>query len=227
MKSGFTFLLMLTGVLASGQYNGNKEMRHHGMLLIQEIDLPVKGSPYLDEIYKKGTITVHNPQDTLIQERLMRFNAFTGDMEYIAPNGKAQNVLRRENIQVKLNDFTYEVHPYRVNDIIYRGFFVPMNPGEAVVLYKKPLKHYRKPALPEHGYEEARKPEYFDASEYYLRISDAGMVPIKLNQKSLLKVLGGNQQALKAYITKHRLNLKDPEDAIHLLSYYDNLASVN
>lgn len=227
MKREVILLLMLTGVFATAQYNGNKEMRHHGMLLIQEIDLPVNGSPYLDEIYKKGTITVHNPEDTIKQERLMRFNAFTGDMEYIAPNGKAQNVLRRENIEVQLEGVNYQIHPYRVNGVIYRGFFVPMNPGESIVLYKKPLKFYRKPALPEHGYEEARKPEYFDASEYYLKVSDAGMIPVKLNRKSLLKTLGGNQQALKAYITEHRLNLKEAADALDLLSYYNALATAN
>lgn len=227
MKRELLLLALLTTWFTQGQYNGNKEMRHHGMLLIQEYDLPVNGSPYIDEIYRKGTITVHNPEGTLKQERLMRFNAFTGDMEYLGPNGKAQNVLKRENIEVTLEGLTYEVHPYKVNGVLYRGFFVPLNPGESVVLYKKPLKFYRKPKLPEHGYEEARKPEYFDASEFYLQASGLGMVPVKLNRKSLLKSLGSKESALKAYISEHHLNVREPNDALNLVSYYNAIATAN
>jgi hypothetical protein len=227
MKTGILAGLLLSVLSVSGQYNGNKEMRHHGMLLIQEYDLPVNGSPYLNDIYKKGTITVRNPEDTLKQDKLMRFNAFTGDIEYLGQNEKPQNVLKRENIEVALDGQIFEVHPYRVNGIIYRGFFVPLNPGEPVVLYKKPLKHYRKPALPEHGYEEARKPEYFDASEYYIQIAGEGMVPVRLNRKSILKSLGSRENALKSYISDKRLNLKNPEDVVNLISYYNALATTH
>lgn len=227
MKRELLLVCLIASTAISAQFNGNKELRHHGMLLIQEIDLPVNGSPYVDDIYRKGTITVHNPEGTLKQEKLMRFNAFTGDMEYLGLNGKAQNVLKRENIEIELEGLKYEVHPYKVNGVIFRGFFIPMNPGESLVLYKKPLKHYRKPALPEHGYEEARKPEYFDASAYYLQAKGSGMVEVKLNRKSILKSLAGKETALKAYITKNRLNLKNPKDALDLISYYNGLAIVN
>lgn len=227
MKRELLLACLIVGTTVSAQFNGNKEMRHHGMLLIQEFDLPVNGSPYVDEIYRKGTITVNNPEGIIKQEKLMRFNAFTGDMEYLGPNDKAQNVLKRENIEIELEGIKYEVHPYKINGIIQRGFFIPLNPGEALVLYKKPLKHYRKPALPEHGYEEARKPEYFDASAYYLQASGAGMVPVKLNRKSILESLIGKENILKAYIAKNRLNLKNPKDAVNLISYYNALATVN
>lgn len=218
---------LLLGLTAAAQYNGNKELRHHGMLQIVEYELPVNGSPFVDEIYKKGTITIKNPEGALQEERLMRFNAFTGDMEYLSPGGKAQTLLKRENIEVKLDGLTYEVHPYRVNGKIYRGYFIPMNPSEKVVLYKKPVKHYRKAAMPEHGYEEARKPEYFDASEYFLRTDEASMVPVRLSKKGLLSSLKGPEPVLKAYISDHGLNLKDPKDALDLITFYNSLAVVN
>lgn len=227
MKNGMLMAALLIGLTATAQYNGNKELRHHGMLLIVEYDLPVNGSPFVNEIYKKGTITIHNPQGTLKEERLMRFNAFTGDMEYLSPGGKAQTLLKRENIEVELEGLTYQVHPYKVNGEIYRGYFIPMNQGDKVVLYKKPVKNYRKPAMPEHGYEEARKPEYFDASEYFLRTDGASMVPVTLSKKGLLSSLDGEEPALKAYISDHRLNLKDPKDALDLISYYNTLAAIN
>lgn len=227
MKNGMLMAALLIGMTATAQYNGNKELRHHGMLLIVEYELPVNGSPFVNEIYKKGTITVHNAQGNLEEERLMRFNAFTGEMEYLSPGGKAQTLLKRENIEVELDGFTYQVHPYKVNGKIYRGYFIPMNQGEKVVLYKKPVKNYRKPAMPEHGYEEARKPEYFDASEYFLSTDGAGMEPVRLSKKGLLSSLDGAEPALKAYISDHRLNLTDPKDALDLINYYNSLAVVN
>ena len=227
MRNGMMMAALLIGLTATAQYNGNKELRHHGMLLIVEYELPINGSPFVNEIYKKGTITIHNPEGNLQEERLMRFNAFTGEMEYLSQGGKAQTLLKRENIEVELDGLTYQVHPYRVNGKIYRGYFIPMNQGEKVVLYKKPVKHYRKPAMPEHGYEEARKPEYFDASEFFLRSDGASMAPVTLSKKGLLNSLDGREPALKQYISDHRLNLKDPKDALDLISYYNTLAAVN
>ena len=219
--------VLLMSTAAAAQYNGNKEMRHHGMLLILEYELPINGTPYVNELYKKGTITIQNADRTLEEERLLRFNAFTGDMEYESPGGKVQTLLKRENIEVEMDGLTYQVHPYRVNGKIHRAYFIPMNRGEKVVLYKKPIKNYRKPALPEHGYEEARKPEYFDASEYYLRIDGASMVPVKLTKRGLLSSLDDREPALKAYISDQQLNLRDPKDALSLINYYNSLASVN
>ena len=115
---------------AAAQYNGNKEMRHHGMLLILEYELPINGTPYVNELYKKGTITIQNADRTLEEERLLRFNAFTGDMEYESPGGKVQTLLKRENIEVEMDGLTYQVHPYRVNGQIHRAYFIPMNRGE-------------------------------------------------------------------------------------------------
>lgn len=223
MKNGMMMAALLMGLAAAAQYNGNKEMWHHGMLLIHEYELPVNGTPYVNEIYKKGTITIQNADRTLEEERLMRFNAFTGDMEYESPGGKTQTLLKRENIVVELDGLTYQVHPYRVNGEILRGFFIQMNRGDRVVLYKKPIKFYRKPALPEHGYEEARLPEYFEASEYFLSIDGAPMVPVKLSKKGLLGSLDRNP-ALKDYIDENHLNLRDPKDALDLINYYNSLA---
>lgn len=227
MRNGVLLAVLLMSSALSAQYNGNKEVRSHGQLLIQEYELPVNGTPYVNEIFKKGTITIQNADKTLAEERLMRFNAFTGDMEYENPGGKTQTLLKRENIEVELDGLTYQVHPIKVNGEIHRGYFIPLNRGDRVVLYKKPMKHYRKPALPEHGYEQARMPEYFEASEYYLSIDGAPMVPVTLSKKGLLNSLDGREPALKAYITDHRLNLRDPKDALSLISYYNTLAAVN
>ena len=227
MKNGMMMAVLLMSTVAAAQYNGNKEMRSHGQLLIQEYELPVNGTPYVNEIYKKGTITIRNADRTLEEDRLMRFNAFTGDMEYESPGGKAQTLLKRENIEVVLDGLTYQVHPYRVNGEIRRSYFIPMNSGDRVVLYKKPAKHYRKPAMPEHGYEQARLPEYFEASEYYLSIDGAPMVPVNLTKKGLLSSLDDREPALKAYINDNRLNLRDPKDALNLINYYNSLAAIN
>lgn len=227
MKNGVIMAVLLMSTAMAAQYNGNQEMRNHGMLLIQEYELPVNGTPYVNEIYKKGTITIQNADRTLKEERLMRFNAFTGELEYQSPGGKTQTLLKRENIEVVLDGLNYQVHPFRVNGEIQRGYFIPMNSSDRVVLYKKPIKHYRKPALPEHGYEEARMPEYFEASEYYLSIDGAPMVPVTLSKRGLLSSLDDREPALKAYINDHRLNLRNPKDALNLINFYNSLAAIN
>ncbi|MDG1570988.1 hypothetical protein OZ410_01570 [Robiginitalea sp. M366] len=225
MKRGILPLALLMCAWAGAQYNGNKEMRHHGMLHIVEYELPVNGSPYVDEVYKKGTITIDNAKGTLEEEKLMRFNAFTGDMEYMA-DGKSRSLLRRENIHVVLDGLHYEVHPYRMKDEVFRAFFNPLNPGEKVVLYQRPLKHFRKPKMPEHGYEDARDPEYFDASTYYLRIDGAPMVEVKLTKRDLLDHLEAHRGELVTYIRENDLNLRKLADAVALVRYFNTLEAL-
>jgi hypothetical protein len=53
------------------------------------------------------------------------------------------------------------------------------------------------------------------------------MVPVRLNRKSILKSLGSRENALKSYISDKRLNLKNPEDVVNLISYYNAQATTH
>ncbi|MBC2838802.1 hypothetical protein [Robiginitalea sp. SC105] len=229
MKTKILFISAVLGgaLLASAQFNGNQWKQYDGMFEIVLYDLPVNGTPYLEEIYKKGTIIIENPDNTLKEERLMRFNAFTGQMLYLGPDGQEHSLLKRENITVELDDKTFEVHPVSKGGDIEREYFIPLNPGQRVVLYQRPVKNYRRPALPEHGYEDTRKPEYFDASEFFLRIGDDPMEPISLRKASLIASLGNHRDTLKEYIARNNLNLRKLEDAMQLVAYYNSLEAVN
>ena len=202
-------------------------MRHHSMLETMVYELPVKGSPYINEIFKKGTITIQNPNGKIVEERLMRFNAFTGEMEYLGPGGKERTLLKRENITVELEGIAYEVHPFREGREINRAFFMKLNDGDKAVLYKKPVKNFRKAALPEHGYEDARDPKYFDASEYYLRVDGASMIPLTLNRKGLMNALDDHRADVKKYVNDQRLNLRLTDDALQVIAYYNRLVAIN
>lgn len=220
-------VLLFSSWAAFGQYNGNKELWHHGMLHIVEYQLPINGTPFVDELYKKGTITIENPDGTMVEEKLMRFNAFTGDMEYLS-EGTARALLKRENITVTLGDLVYEVHPYKVRGEIFRAYFNPLNEKDSkVVLYQRPLKHFRKPKIPDHGYEDAREPEYFDASEYYLSIDGAVMVEVTLNKRDLLRNLEAHRSELAAFMNEHDLNPRKLADAVAIVNYYNTLEALN
>lgn len=224
------YLLCAFGTLgwAHAQYNGNEQVLHHGMMEMVEYDLPINGTPFIDEIYKKGTITISNRDGIIEEERLMRFNAFSGNMEYLVPSSEQpRTLLRRENIHVVLDGRTFEVHPYSEGGEIRRAFFIPMNPGDAVTLYKKPVKHFKKGKSPEHGYEVARNPEYFDVSTYYLRFGGESMVPVSLNKRGLLRAMEDQREDLKAFIEQENLKLRDEKDALALIRYYNQLGAIN
>ena len=227
MKWKFFMLALLGSLAVSAQFNGNKEQRTHGMLHIIEYQLPINGTPYVNEIFKKGTITIQNRDSKLVEDRLMRFNAFTGEMEYLGPDGKERTLLKRENITVELDGMAYEVHPYKEGREINRAYFIRLNDGDKAVVYKKPIKYFRKGAMPEHGYEDAREPEYFDASEYYLRMDGASMVPLAMNKKGLLSALHNHREDVKKYVSDRHLNLRDAADAMQVIAYYNRLVAVN
>ena len=122
----------------------------------------------------------------------------------------------------------YEVHPYKVRGEIFRAYFNPLNAkDQKVVLYQRPLKHFRKPKMPEHGYEDAREPEYFDASTYYLSIDGAAMVEVNLNKRDLLRNLEAHRSELAAFIEDNDLNLRKLSDAVAVVNYYNSLEALN
>lgn len=223
-------ILCALGFLGWGhaQYNGNRQTLYHGMMEIVEYDLPINGSPFVNEIYKKGTISIATQDGVIEEERLMRFNAFTGNMEYLVPTSeKPRTLLKRENILVVLDNRVYEVHPFSEGGEIDRAFFIPMNPEDEVVLYKKPIKHFKKGKNPDHGYEATRNPEYFDASTYYLRYGAESMVPVKLNKRSLLNAMEDQRADLKTYISEQNLRVRDEKEALALVRYYNRLEAIN
>ncbi len=213
----FILVLFLTGVTA--QYNGNPFTMTHGQMELVYYDAPTVGTPYLDELYKNGITYIGNNSET---ERLMRYNAYRDEMEFLSKQSKPLKLLKKENIVVELDGKRYEVHLYRIGGKLAKGYFNPLNEGE-VVLYFQPRKKLIEAKNIEHGYDDIDPAQYLNDFNYYLKKGDKRLEKINLGKKDLFYLLGDKYNEMKQYVAEHDLKLRKESDALKLIEYYNSL----
>jgi hypothetical protein len=69
-----------------------------------------------------------------------------------------------------------------------------------------------------------KKSEWSTTERFFVKRPDQKLVPIKLNNRSVVAALGEQHKAfVTAYVSKERLNLSQEADVVRLLAYYDSL----
>jgi hypothetical protein len=212
-------LTFLVSALSFSQFNGNPQIMTHGQLELSFYDAPITGTQYLNEIYQKGTAIIDNDKE---ETRLMRYNAYTDEMEFLSKEQKPLKLLKRENIVVILDGITYEVKFYSFKNKIAKGYFNPLNKGE-VVLYLQPKKRLTYAEAPDNGYDDVNPAKYELKFEYYLKKGDQPITKIELGKKDIFYYLSDRSEDVKSFMLKNKLKLRKVEDIIALLNYYNGV----
>ena len=55
----------------------------------------------------------------------------------------------------------------------------------------------------------------------------ASMVPLAMNKKGLLSALENHREDVRKYVSDRHLNLRDADDALQVIAYYNRLVAVN
>ncbi len=182
-------------------------------------EVPIEGTPFIDNIYKKGeTIINGKVQGTA----LMRYNAFNDYVEILNENSQPRRLLRRANIIPVFGGNTYEILRYKEAGKVRLAYFNSLNTGNTI-LYFRPKKKFIQAEKPDHGYDDYDPPTYRDVSSYYIKHGDLAAEVVKLSKRSLLRALSDKSNELNAFIQDKKLNLKNKEDAIMLIEYYNSL----
>ena len=213
------FQLLFFGICSIGfsQYNGNALILSHGQLELAFYEAPTVGSQYINEIYQEGTAIIDSSK---VENRLMRYNAYTDEMEFLSKEQKPLRLLKRENIEVILNGKKYQVLYYYYKNKIAKGYFIPLNEGK-VVLYLQPKKRLTRAEAPGNGYDNLTPAKYENKFEYYLKKGDKPITKIEIGRKDILNQLGDRKEAIKSYIKENKIKLSKVEDVIEVLNYYN------
>jgi hypothetical protein len=181
------------------------------------IEVPIEGSPYVNEIFKKGK-TIINGKHT--SDALMRYDAYHDAIEIKNENDIARTLLRRNNIVAYIDGTTYMVKEYFEAGEKKMGYFNPQNKGYARLL-KKPKKIFVQAKNPENGYDTFKPAKYQDISMYYLQKGNEPAIETKLSKRKILRFLNYNSDTLKQFIKKNELNMRSESDIIKLINYYN------
>tara|TARA_R110000782_G_scaffold156359_3_gene248496 strand:- start:1108 stop:1806 length:699 start_codon:yes stop_codon:yes gene_type:complete len=202
------------GVQTIGKTKGVMTPAQMGMSFIE---VPIEGSPYINEIFKKGK-TIINGKHT--SDALMRYDAYHDAIEIKNENGIARTLLRRNNIVADIDGTIYMVREFIEAGEKKMGYFNPLNEGY-VRLLKKPKKIFIQAENPENGYNTFKPAKYQDISMYYMQNGDKPAIETKLSKRKILSFLDDNSEFLKQFIKNNELNMRSESDIIKLINYYN------
>ena len=196
----------------------------------------VKGSPYLNEKFRKGTII----NGTTTTEALLRYNAYFDSFQMLNGNSEKVFVFKAPSIKITLDNKTYILDSYEIttqdkalyylpetfnkelNGNKINGYFRILNEGETL-LYLKTSKRVPKFSLPDHGYEQFSPTSLTKINNYYIKRKNRPATRIKLSKKEVLYALNDKYNEIRTYIKKNKLKVKSEEEVIEILKYYDSL----
>ena len=183
----------------------------------------VKGTPYLNDSWQKGTIIIEKV--TRIELNKIKFNCFQNQLEYeeeskvFTPTKKyAEFTLFDvdENNQAKKRIFRNEF----VSNQEFQTYFEVLFDGETKLLkkYAARIEEYAEPLS-------LNKIKRFNKIPqlYVYKSENQSLIKIKKDKKSILSIFENKSEQVAKYISSNTLNLKDEEDIIKIWAYYDTL----
>lgn len=85
------------------------------------------------------------------------------------------------------------------------------------------VKHSTKQAFDERAYNSATTTRTYKEDEYYYLVKNNVPVKIKKDKKQVIIALGNRAAELEAYCAEQKLNLKNEEDLVKLIVFYNSL----
>jgi hypothetical protein len=187
----------------------------------------IKGTPYMFNSWKQGNIFLKD--SSLIKDINIKYNIFTDDVLYINSTSGDSLIINRFLIDA------FEIQGDAPDDmLLFRDLRLKSGNSSrstfARVLYNgetKLLIKYIKVFIKadyKGAYTAGRRyDEYTDNSQYYI-MKNNELNKIKLNKKSITKVLADRESDIRSFIDREGTVLDNENDVIELLEYYDSLA---
>ena len=177
----------------------------------------VIGSPYLNEEFVVGTVTI---KDAESYQTYLRYNAFNDELEM--RNGNTTSaVMKRDYITVRIGSDVFSVHSYAYDDGIKNGYFNALNEGKAVLLRRRQV-NLREGQAATSSYSKDKPPRFEMQESYYMSINGETAQLVKLNKKGVLGAFGDNS-SLNSFVKKNKIKLKSEAEVLKLLEYYNSL----
>jgi hypothetical protein len=180
----------------------------------------IKGSPYLNDDFIKGTIFTTSKFQYV--DVPLRYNIYNDNLEFKTTEDQVMAIAAPEIVEkVQLGNDVMAYIPYTNVKKIRRGFFKLLEEGQAS-LYAKSEVLYKEPEEPG-AYKEAEPARFINKPDtYYIRI---GLEQAKLisNKNELLDAFPDHQEEIAAFIKKNKIKPTKPEKLQALVQYYNSL----
>lgn len=182
-----------------------------------DTQLNVVGSPYQNENFQRGTVTIADKSF----QTYIRYNGLKDVFEIKNEIGEVSALIRRPDIKITLDGKLHKIENYTDdNDMSKQRYFVVLTEGETKLLKNEGVEF--KDAQPaSSSYSQSKPASLVPYEKYYIKKGDEKAVEVSLRKKSILKAI--DDERLSDYVKKKKLKLKEEEEVMQALTYYDSL----
>lgn len=178
----------------------------------------VEGSPYLSKEFMNGDIIIDNFKFVGIP---LRYNIYNDDIEFQKDDQILAIANPHEVRRIFIGDMAFIYSAYILSKEQTYGYFQLLSDGKAKVLKKYEISYQMPKAEQAYRPEEPAK---FIPVPCKLYVTFGNDPALKFtNAKKLMKLFGDKKSEVEKFLKTEKLNLKNEEDLVSLLTYYNSL----
>ena len=181
----------------------------------------VKGHPYLFENWTEGTVRLRNGKSyTIVQ---LKYNLLLDELFFKDIKTEQLLAFVIPVVEFKLNDKEKGSSLFRngykaIDNQTEKSYYHVLFDGGTQL-----LKRTSKKINEEKPFNSASTIKSFEVLNFYYISNNTALIKIRKDKKSVLAALANQGDALEKYIQEKTLNIKNEEDLIQLIQYYNSL----
>ncbi len=180
----------------------------------------IKGTPYLNDDFIKGTIYTTSEQKYV--DLPLRYNIYNDELEFKTPEDKVLALGTPEIIEaVEYGDQVMVYLPYTDNTKIKKGYFKVLLLGD-VSLFSKYVVEFKEAGEP-NAYDNAKPAEFSRNKDvYYLKIGNEQAKKVG-TKKELIEAFPDHKKEIESFVKKNKIKPSDPDKLKALINFYSTL----
>jgi hypothetical protein len=192
----------------------------NGKQLLETKYVDVKGSPFFEDRYIKGSATLQNKQT--FNNLFLRYDQVQ-DMVYFKNDMAEENAMTFASpaveFKIPMGTDTAVFAKLATGNLKNDGYYQVLYNGSTTLLKKIRKKLVTKSTYGTSGEEK----NISSIVNYFIITANGKLLPFNRETKSILKTLGNKQEAMEKYISADSLDLKKDKDLAAVIAYYDTL----
>lgn len=213
------FILLNCSAAFSQLYYLNLPPGHNKLVVGDHRIAGVVGSPYLNDEWSKGTITLHNGQ--IIEDLPMKYNVYLKEMHYQADNNVYVLGAPDSVLFINLGDRRFMYLPFEEKKTnTQKDYFELITGNVSQLLVRHTITRLESNyniALNAGEKNDRLEPK----SDYYLR-KDNAILLIDKKGESLYQLLADKSKEIRKFVSDNRLSFNRGEDLKRIVEYYDS-----
>lgn len=180
----------------------------------------IEGSPYLNNKFVNGDVFMKNKQQ--YTDVPLRYNIYNDRVEFQSGENQISAIHPPEMVEkVELDGNEFEYISYALGKKTQRGYFLKLYDGKAS-LYSRLEVDYIQPVEPG-AYKDPEPAKFVRKSDvYYIKVGEIQAQKV-LKSKDIPDLFPDNQQKISDFVKKNKTKIKDPNEIIKVVKYYNSL----